>query len=227
MKKTLLLLLMLPAMLFAAPVDPNLAQQVANNFMNAPVLDANGASSKAPRKLKRMARVTKQLTNDQQYYVFNSEDNDGFIIISGDDNARPVLAYSLTNSLEIDNLSDNIRQWLDEYNNQIIWAQQNGAIHNGVKSEWNSIQSNSVDFGVVKVGPLLSTEWDQKRYYNSKCPTTWLGVLGDDGHADNYTYGTTRFEYVWESMIDQTPNFAGLILTLGPIVEATATERTY
>ena len=183
MKKVLFLLLMLPAMLWASPVDPNLAQQVAENFINAPMSDANGVMYKAPRKLKRMARVAKQVTNNQQYYVFNSESNDGFVIISGDDNARPVLGYSLTTSLDVDNLPDNLKQWLDEYNNQIIWAQQNGSIYKDVKSEWNSIQSNSVDYGVIKVGPLLSTEWDQNRYYNSKCPTTWLGVLGDDGHV--------------------------------------------
>ena len=37
MKKALLLLLMLPAMLMAAPVEPNLAQQVAENFINADI----------------------------------------------------------------------------------------------------------------------------------------------------------------------------------------------
>ena len=50
MKKLLFLLLMLPAMIFAAPIDPNLAQQFAENFIKAPELDANGVIKKAPQK---------------------------------------------------------------------------------------------------------------------------------------------------------------------------------
>ena len=183
MKKLLFLLLLLPAMLLAAPVDPNLAQQIAENFINASESDANSAMRKAPRKPKHMVRVTKQVTKAQQFYVFNSEDSEGFVIVSGDDNARPVLAYSLTSSLDVNNLPYNLKQWFDEYNNQIVWARQNGAFYRNVKSEWDNIRSNNVDYGIVKVGPLLSTEWDQNRYYNTKCPTTWMGVLGDNGHV--------------------------------------------
>ena len=67
MKKTLLLLLLLPAILLAAPVDPNVAQQVAENFINAPETDASGIVRKAPHKRKCMARAPKQITNDQQF----------------------------------------------------------------------------------------------------------------------------------------------------------------
>ena len=174
---------MLPAMLLAAPVDPNVAQQVAENFINAPETDANGTVHKAPRKQKRMARASKQVTSDQQFYIFNSEDNEGFVIVAADDAVRPVLGYSLTSNLDVHALPENIRQWLEEYNNQVAWAQQNGICKEEVKNEWNRLKSSTVDVGVVKVGPLLTTMWDQDKYYNSKCPTTWLGILGDGGHV--------------------------------------------
>ena len=183
MKKILFFFLMLPAILFAAPVDLNLAQQVAENFINAPETNAGGMAHKAPRKQKRMARVAKEVTNNQQFYVFNSEDNEGFVIVAADDVVRPVLGYSLTSNLNVDAMPENIKQWLEEYNNQIVWAQQNDVYQDEVKNEWNRLKNNNADIGTIIVAPLLTTTWNQDKYYNSKCPTTWLGILGDDGHV--------------------------------------------
>ena len=47
------MLILLPSILVAAPIDPTIAQQVANNFINAPHVDANGIM-RAPAKPKRM-----------------------------------------------------------------------------------------------------------------------------------------------------------------------------
>jgi hypothetical protein len=86
MKKLLFIVLMLPAMLLATPVDPNIAQQVACNFLGI----EQSRQGYKPNKLKRVA---KQATDNPQYYIFNNEDG-GYVIVSGDDIAIPILGYS-------------------------------------------------------------------------------------------------------------------------------------
>ena len=170
MKKIFLLLLMLPAMLLAAPVDPNLAQQVAENFINAPEVDANGVL-RAPKKRKQMARALRQITNDQQFYVFNSQDGEGFVIVSADDVAHPILGYSQSENLDIETIPDNLRWWLSEYDRQIRWAQDNNIEQSKeIAQEWQQVCINKIKAATPVVGPLIQTKWDQRAPYNNLCP---------------------------------------------------------
>ena len=171
MKKLLFFLLLLPAMLLAAPVDPNVAQQVAENFINAPETDASGIVRKAPHKRKCMARAPKQITNDQQFYIFNSEDGEGFVIVSADDVAHPILGYSLSSAWDNDNIPGGLHWLLEEHNRQIQWAKENN-IEQGkdIALEWRQIRLNQVKSATTVVGPLIQTEWGQSPYYNAKCP---------------------------------------------------------
>jgi len=59
------------------------------------------------------------------FYVFGTEDNKGFAIVSGDDRVLPVLGYSNTNGFSADNLPDNLLWWLGEYAKQIQFAIDN------------------------------------------------------------------------------------------------------
>ena len=175
MKKTLLLLLLLPAILLAAPVDPNVAQQVAENFINAPETDASGIVRKAPHKRKCMARAPKQITNDQQFYVFNSEDGEGFVIVSADDIAHPILGYSSTGSLDSRDMPENLRWWLSEYNRQVVWAKGNNITQSPeIADEWQQVISNNIIAATPVVSPLVQTIWSQAPYYNNKCPFNYL-----------------------------------------------------
>ncbi|MBR0297174.1 MAG: C10 family peptidase [Paludibacteraceae bacterium] len=175
MKKAILLLLMLPAMLMAAPVDPYLAQQVASNFINAPETSSNNAVLRAPRKLKRMARAPKQVTSDQQFYIFNSEDGEGFVIVSADDIAHPILGYSSTGSLDSRDMPENLRWWLSEYNRQVVWAKGNNITQSlEIADEWQQVISNNIIAATPVVSPLVQTIWGQAPYYNNKCPFNYL-----------------------------------------------------
>ena len=170
MKKILFLLLMFPAMLLAAPVDPNVAQQVAENFINAPEVDANGVL-RAPKKRKQMARALRQITSDQQFYVFNSQDGEGFVIVSADDVAHPILGYSQSENLDIETIPDNLRWWLSEYDRQIRWAQDNNIEQSKeIALEWQQVCMNKIKAATPVVGPLIQTKWDQFAPYNNLCP---------------------------------------------------------
>lgn len=193
MKKALFLLLILPAMVLAAPVDLNVAQQVAENFINAPETDASGSVNKAPRKQKRMARSPKQVVNDQQFYIFNSEDGEGFVIVAADDVAHPILGYSKTGSFETVNLPENLRWWLSEYDRQILWAQDNNITQSDeIAAEWQQSLANQLQAATPVVAPLIQTQWDQSPYYNEQCPyyTTYKINVGNYHFLEDVTYYT-------------------------------------
>ena len=53
------------------------------------------------------------------FYIFNCVEKGGFVIVSGEDTAQPILAYSTTDTFAIDNMPDNIRNWLQAYRTAI------------------------------------------------------------------------------------------------------------
>ena len=167
----------MPSLLLAKPVTISVAQQVADNYINAPLKDASGVL-RAPQKKRKMTKMAKQVTDNQQFYVFNNENGEGFVIISADDVARPVLGYSQTGSFDADNIPDNLRWWLSEYDRQIQWAQENNLPPSEeIAEQWKRIKANQVTAATPVVGPLIQTHWGQAPYYNNKCPKS------DDGDA--------------------------------------------
>jgi len=59
------------------------------------------------------------------FYVFGTENNDGFVIVSGDDRVVPILGYSYTNGFSVDDMPPNLQWWLGEYAKQIQFAIDN------------------------------------------------------------------------------------------------------
>lgn len=59
------------------------------------------------------------------FYVFGAEDNEGFVIVSGDDRVTPILGYSYTNGFSADDMPPNLKWWLSEYARQIEFAIEN------------------------------------------------------------------------------------------------------
>jgi len=170
MKKLFLISLVLPTLLFASPVDLSTALQVAENFINA--ADASNTNAKKmPHTLKRM--VSRSMSTEcQQYYIFNSEDSCGFVIVSADNIAQPILAYSEKGYIDIENIPINMMDWLDMYDSEIKFAQDKGlSPDTATIDEWNKLLlDRKFPSAYAIIGPLLETEWSQGTYYNSQCP---------------------------------------------------------
>lgn len=179
MKKLLFILLMLPAMLLAAPVDPNLAQQVAENFINSSVENITRQTTNQPRKLKR---VVKQATDNPPYYIFNNEEG-GFVIVSGDDCATPILGYSNEGCIDLDDMPIQLEELLGAYAAEIQYAVENNLqATEEVTDSWASYKrAPQSQTSTVVVNALISTSWSQYPRYNDKCPVdASLSSLG--GH---------------------------------------------
>jgi len=109
----------------------------------------------------------------QYYHVFSFAGLKGFLIISADDIALPLLGYSSESDFNPTNIPWSVAKWLSGYKAEI----QNAIANNfqatdAVKLEWKNVRENITN--VVKnraaVGALLQTKWNQSPNYNAQCP---------------------------------------------------------
>lgn len=172
MRKILFLIAILPSIFYAAPVDPALAQQIAENFINASNQSTDSVVQRAPRRLKRMARQSAS-EDGNQYYIFNSTDGEGFVIVAANDVATPILGYSKEGSIDLDNLPIQLQDLLNAYSEEINSAVDNHLqATDSVRLLWENFQNAPQSrTAVAVVNALISTQWDQYPRYNNKCPS--------------------------------------------------------
>lgn len=198
MKKLLFILLLLPTMVLAAPVDPNLAQQIAQNFINS--TDDSVSAQSPVNQPRRLKRVIKQATETQPYYIFNNEDG-GFVIVAGDDCATPILGYSNEGCIDLDNIPIQLQELLQAYALEIKEAVDNNLqATDEVAESWASYrQIPQAQTTATAVNALITTSWNQYPYYNIKCPSDpSLSSLG--GHPTTGCVATAMAQIMkyWE-----------------------------
>ncbi|MBD5322634.1 MAG: T9SS type A sorting domain-containing protein [Bacteroides sp.] len=135
----------------AAPVSKNEAIHSAKKF-----LEGRGIIS----QLHEVSSRSRAGEADQAYHIFNIGNNDGFVIIAGDDRARNVLAYSDLGSIDPASMPEACSAWLAQYAGEIssLTASDIAATGN------DDIYSTEV------ISPLLPCKWDQGTPYNYDCP---------------------------------------------------------
>ena len=105
-------------------------------------------------------------TDNPTVYVFNKPSEKGYIIVSADDIAIPVLGFSDSGTFDAENIPDNLRWWLEEYSREITYASENNLTE----------KAYSIDLGGMNkisrnpISPMLSTKWNQDAPYNNLCP---------------------------------------------------------
>ena len=160
----------------AEPISRQQAQQKAAAFLKQQKPQAKLATTaitKAPR------RVNGQIVSDHAYYyVFNTENNQGFVIASGDDVAIPILAYSDHGSFDEENIPDNMRFFLQGYEREIAWAIEHGYKTYSTTESLTLGQSagsillpNRANLPLKapknNVPYMVSSTWDQSSPYNT------------------------------------------------------------
>lgn len=148
--------------LWASPVGLDKARQAASSFM--------GTSA---QKLKvSSATSTRGDQTDPCYYVFEMEGG-GFIIISGDDAAEPVLGYSATGKFPTLDMPANLRYWTGLWEEQILSIRERNLQPSGaIQEKWANISSSVQETEVL----LETAKWRQDGPFNLKC----TDVLGEN-----------------------------------------------
>ena len=159
----MLLLLMCSAWTFAAELTAEQAMKQAQAFVRKYRTTAGGplyAPGVTP-KLTMTGRVS-------GLYVFNNATDGGYVIVSNDDRAVPILGFSTSGKIDPDAMPDNMRNWLQGYADEIAWLEKNASqppLSAPLKSRLR-IGSHST----TAIAPLISTTWNQGAPYNNLCP---------------------------------------------------------
>lgn len=181
MKKTLLLItvLLLTFFAFGEEVAIEQAKQVAQSYLTNNVSSllkgtTNFELTDAGEIFNRECFVGSALKSDSKknrdIYVFNIGENNGFIIVSGDDAAIPILAYSNSGSITPNEMPQNVVKWLEGYKQQILYIKKNDVEQTKLIEDLWKGSNSKLKSTKSSVSPLLSTKWNQAPYVNAYCP---------------------------------------------------------
>ena len=180
MKKTLLFIAIFALTMgniFANPVDRQHAQQIGQSFLTAKI------GQKTDVKLNLVYTAATREAVD--YYVFNNDNGNGFVIVAGDDRVKPILAYSTSGCFNPNDIADGFQFTLNTFSHEIQYIRENNIEATAdIDAEWESVAEtgyiNKVNRNRTVVGPLLSTIWNQNFPWNSQCPED---AEGSGGHV--------------------------------------------
>lgn len=152
----------------ANPVDEATAMRVARNHLlqqsDSPDIQLVDVTSLMPYR---------------NIYFFKETSGRGFVLVSGDDAATPILGYSTNTTFDPADLPDHIHLWFLQYDRQIDELIAEGVkATDDISDEWQRlINGDPIPEERAReksVSPLLTTTWGQGtnagNTYNSLCP---------------------------------------------------------
>ena len=139
-------LLLLTTSVWAGHVNREQARAKAHHFLmekgrNRTLVDAETRTS---------AARSRGVMLPDYYYVFNAGEGQGFVIVSADDRTSDILGYCPEGSFDADKIPSNMAAWLQGYEEQIKYVQENDS---------QIALTRSYGDSRVAVTPLLKTRW--------------------------------------------------------------------
>lgn len=215
-------MLLVAATMMATPVSHPDAEQVAQAFWSG-TLHARNAEM-----------MEWQPFSYQNVYLFTMPKG-GWILVSADDCARPVLAFSASGTFNPKQMPIAMQNILFVYEQEIFAARETDDLPRD--KEWDILLGGGVLEGTEEneVGPLLTTQWFQKSPYNMYCPSyTMTGCVatamaqvlkywnypafgkGSHSYSDDSGYGTQsanfgNTRYDWPNMPNRLTNSSSTV----------------
>ena len=202
------ILLVFSMLVVAEPVDPMRALEVAEQFAPQSAKAKRIQSKTAPEQSYEIVYTHRMPNSDRAAFYVVKLGEKGFVIISADDVANPILGYSYTNSwpTSISAQGDTLSppQVLSYLNDMALQIETAIEKYPNLESseEWNNVGQKAVrktsarksaDALPDSVGPLLTTTWGQGQYYNALCPED---AGGEDGHVPTGCVATAMAQII-------------------------------
>lgn len=156
MKKLIIniILAAISATAVAQKVPEQKARTIASEFLQQKGIDLNlSLQSAKPHRAKGEA--------DAPYYIFNVGDDQGFVIVSGEERTRSILGYSDSGSFDEDSMPENAKEYFRQLTEQINAVAAMPPMPG---------QQHSANQSRPSIEPLVRTKWGQDYPYNLKCP---------------------------------------------------------
>lgn len=149
--------MLLSAALSAREIPVEEARRTAEDFFASSV-PVKGAAVDLKLVWDGSEAATKS-SSTPALYVFDNTAGPGFVVVSGEDSARPILGYSFDTDFSATDMPENLQGWLEGMSSDILAARSAGT--KGVTSE--------AEVGEVVVQHETAL-WGQDAPYNDQCP---------------------------------------------------------
>ncbi len=191
MKKILLVLFgfAISLTMFAVPVNPEQASKIAKNFylqMSKDKGSTNVSLTLVYTSTSKDVSTAKGFNGQETpvLYIFNVNQNDGFVIVSADNAVTPILGYTLKGTYTDQHRPIAFIKLLEKYKKEITFIISNNLEADEViKTKWRNLDSGKPldpSKDTKSVNPLCATTWNQNPYENQMCPAD---PNGSNGHA--------------------------------------------
>ena len=134
------------------------AKAIAKQFSQAQPMLKAGAQADL-----KLGYAAMNLKGQHDFYVFNRDGNQGFVIVAGDDMSTPVLGYSDKGSFDYNEAPEALQLMLKEYQNKMEWMRQHP----------DAAQAPSITYDLQPYGvyPICGeVHWHQFPPYNNNAP---------------------------------------------------------
>ena len=153
---------------------PEQAACVASEFLsskNTPAVRRMQQAEKAEAVTApvEIAYTQMQVDNEPAVYVFNGED--GFVLVSAEDDARAILGYSDHGRFDATDMPENMQFWLQMYADELARYEANKPVLKAGQVSMHRAKRAATD-SYPTITPILGdVEWGQDEPYNNLCPT--------------------------------------------------------
>lgn len=147
----------LPTGIEAAEISESAALEKANTFLQSKI-HTRGTSDFS---LRRTHKENLKKGNGTAYYVFENNENDGFIIVSADDRFPSILGYTQEGNFDKETLPPALTWLLEKY--QVEMESYLDSFDSAI--DYNGSRSTR-----TAITPMLTTKWGQDFPYNNDSP---------------------------------------------------------
>lgn len=139
----------------AATLTPEQALQRLNTQGMQKIGGLNGVT-------RDLVYTAKTLSGAPAVYVFENSGNRGYLLLSADDAAAPILGYADAGSFDAEAMPEQMKWWIEEYGRQIEYARANNIP--------TYVAPTRAADDRKAIAPLLKTKWNQTNPYNELTP---------------------------------------------------------
>lgn len=150
-----LVAILLPVQLQALTITPSAALQRLGEWKP-------GAASTRSQADRRLLKTITAPDGTPTIYIFTYNGDDGFLILSANDAALPVLGYSESDHIDISNLPFAFEGQMQTYSAEIAAIPEDAPVYKPATGTRAATHE--------PVEPLVKTKWDQLAPYNDQCP---------------------------------------------------------
>lgn len=204
----------------AGDVDKNTARKVGAYFLASQF----GEKSITDNSLQLVYEIPNTLQNITAVYVFNTNDQRGYVVVAGSDCVDPIIAYSTEGALDPNNIPPSMMWWLNGTAQDIVYAQNNNLEPSReAAKEWDILIDHQLPyFGSAKeTVQLMTSKWDQSPLYNNLCP------VDDGGRCVTGCVATAMAQILYYWKYPRVGRYSNYILLNGEAYEANFANTYY